>query len=254
MFEEYAFMIKGLVFDINGTVSDIYTNEYHDEIYRVLGNFLEYQGIILDPKKIQKLFFETNNKQRKNSGEEFPEFDAPGIFAEIMEKYATAYTKSLPPEKLKILPGILAEIFRAASRFKLRLYPGVMDILSDLKKKYRLAALSDGQQLWAIPELNLVRLTDFFNPVIISSDFGFRKPDKRMFELILDKMRLEPREIFFIGNDMYRDIFGASQMGIKTIFFKSNQGEQNYSGANPDYIIYNFSELPEAIRFLEKNN
>jgi putative hydrolase of the HAD superfamily len=247
-------MIQGLVFDINGTVSDIYTNEYHDEVYRVLGNFLEYQGITLDPKKIQKLFFEISSKQRKNSGEEFPEFDAPGVFAEIMEKHATGYTQSLPPEKLKILPGILAEIFRAASRFKLCLYPGVMDILPGLKKKYRLAALSDGQRLWAIPELNLVRLADFFDPVIISSDLGYRKPDKRMFGVILDKMQLGPREIFFIGNDMYHDILGASQMGIKTIFFKSNQGAQRYSGANPDYIIYNFSELPEAIRFLENNN
>ena len=57
--------------------------------------------------------------------------------------------------------------------------------------------------------------------------------------------------MIFVGNDMYRDVFGANRLGIKTVFFKSNQGEQRKSGAEPDYIIYDFRQLPEAVRFLE---
>jgi putative hydrolase of the HAD superfamily len=38
---------------------------------------------------------------------------------------------------------------------------------------------------------------------------------------------------------------------MKTVFFKSNQGTQEKAGVKPDYIIYNFAELPNAIRFFE---
>ena len=62
-------------------------------------------------------------------------------------------------------------------------------------------------------------------------------------------MQLRPEEVLFVGNDMYRDVFGAQQFGLKTVFFKSNQGRQKYEGTEPDYIIYTFPELLNAVRF-----
>jgi len=244
-------MIKGLFFDLNGTVIDIMTNEYTDDLYRVMSNLLGYQGVFLAPDEVKRLFFENNKRQRKSSPEKYPEFDAVEIFREILEDCGTDYTRTLPETKLEVLPGFLAETFRAASRFRLQLYPDVLPVLNALREKYRLSALSDGQALWALPELRAVGLDGYFDPVIISSDLGCRKPDVRMFEMMLKKTGFHASEVLFIGNDMYRDVFGASQLGIKTVFFRSNQGEQRSMGAEPDYIIYRFSELPEAVRFLE---
>jgi putative hydrolase of the HAD superfamily len=51
---------------------------------------------------------------------------------------------------------------------------------------------------------------------------------------------------------MYNDIHGAQKLGMKTVFFQSNQGLQKKEGVNPDYIIYDFSELLEALRFFEE--
>ena len=34
------------------------------------------------------------------------------------------------------------------------------------------------------------------------------------------------------------------------MFFKSNQGDHRFHGADPDYIIYRIEELPRAIEFL----
>ncbi len=243
-------MIKGLIFDVNGTLTDILTNESCEDIYRILANFLDYQGIAIAPDELKRLYFEINKRQRRSSAEQFPEFDVVAIFREILESHASEYTRSLPSDKLELLPSLLAEIFRAASRFKLCLYPGVWEVMNDLRDLYQLAALSDGQTLWAIPELRSVGLLDFFKTVIVSSDLGYRKPDRRMFELALSQMQLSAAEVLFVGNDMYRDVFGARELGIKTVFFKSNQGEQKPSGAEPDYIIYDFRQLPEAIRFL----
>ena len=55
----------------------------------------------------------------------------------------------------------------------------------------------------------------------------------------------------FVGNDMYRDVYGAQKLGIKTIFCQSNKGTQEKERVKPDYIIYHFPELLNAIRFFE---
>ena len=244
-------MIRGLIFDINGTTTDILTNEGHDEIFRTLANFLDYQGIAISPDELRELYFAINKRQRKESGEEFPEFDAVAIFKEIIDQRASSYTERLPSDKLRFLPDICAEVFRAASRFKLELYPGVLPTLAALKPKYQLAALSDGQSVWGLPELHSVGLDGYFDPLFISSDFGYRKPDPRLFAQIVKRMGLKATEVIFIGNDMYRDVFGAKTAGLKTVFFKSNQGDQRSRGAEADYIIYHFPELLEAVHFFE---
>jgi len=62
---------------------------------------------------------------------------------------------------------------------------------------------------------------------------------------------MAPSEVLFVGNDMYRDVYGAQRLGMKTVFFKSSQGTQEKEGVKPDYIIYNFPELLNALRFFE---
>ena len=244
-------VVKGIIFDINGTLTDIRTNEWHDDIYRVISNFLTYQGISLDPIVVKDLYFQTMKEQRTANGGRYPEFDAIGIFREIIVQHSTDFTHTLPTEKLEQLPLLLAEMHRASSRFRLQLYSGVEDTIWQLRPKYHLAIVSDGQTAYAIPEMHAVGLLKHFDPIIISGHFGYRKPDDRLFKGALTAMKMESSEVLFVGNDMYRDIYGAQRLGIKTVFFKSNQGTQEKVGVKPDYIIYNFPELLNAIRFFE---
>ena len=73
----------------------------------------------------------------------------------------------------------------------------------------------------------------------------------RLFENVLDRLDLAAEEALFVGNDMFRDIYGAHEAGMKTVFFRSNQGDWKLHGAEPDYIIYSFGELPQAIAFFQ---
>lgn len=242
-------MIKALLFDLNGTVIDILTDEIGNDIYRIMSNLLAYQGIYLQSDEVRALFFEYNKEQRKNSLEEYPEFNVEAIFNKIITTYETPYTQQLSAEKRAFLPSFLAEAFRAATLFKLELYKDVRPVLDVLKKEYRMAAISDGQSLWAVPEMNRVGLDADFEFVVVSGDLGFRKPDARIYEMALAKLDLKPDEVVFVGNDMYRDVWGAHHAGMKTVFFQSNQGDHKSRGVSADYIIYEFNQLPEAIRF-----
>ncbi len=243
--------VKGIIFDINGTLTDIYTNERHDEIYRVLSNVLSYQGIVLEPYVVKELYFQIMKEQRAAHNGRHLEFDAIGIFRTILTQYATDFTRGLPTQKLEQLPGLLAETYRAASRFRLQPYPGVVDTVRQLHHHYHLAIVSDGQTAYAVPELNAVGLAGYFDPIIISGDVGVRKPHERLFTDALTAMKMKPSEVLFVGNDMYRDVYGAKRVGMTTVFCKSNQGLEEKEGVKPDYIIYQFPELLNAIRFFE---
>ena len=240
-------MIKGLIFDLNGTLIDILTDEGDDGAYRVVSNFLSYRNVRIAPEELKRTYFELNRSQRRNSPENYPEFDVTAIFREIITCNAVT---PLPPEATASLALLSAEVYRAATRYKLQLYPGVREVLDYLKHRYLMAAVSDGQSAWAMPELRAVGLDGYFRSVIVSGDLGFRKPDRRMFDLALKALGLSSPEVLFVGNDMYRDVFGAHEADMKAVFFKSNQGEQEYRDTEADYIIYNFSQLPAAIRFL----
>lgn len=244
--------IKGIIFDINGTLTDIQTNEWHDDIYRIISNLLSYQGILLCSNVVKDLYFQIMKEQRAAYGKPHPEFDAVGIFREIITQHATDFTRRLPPEKLEQLPKFMAETYRAATRLRLQPYPAVTEIIRQLHQKYHLAIVSDGQAAYAIPELNAVGLSDYFDPIIVSGDFGYRKPDERLYTTALASMKMSPSEVIFVGNDMYRDIYGAQNTGMKTVFFRSNQGTQEKEGVEPSYIINHFSELLNAIHFFEK--
>jgi putative hydrolase of the HAD superfamily len=243
--------IRGLIFDINGTLTDIHTNEWHDDVYRVISNLLSYQGIMLGANAVKDLYFGIMAEQRLARGESQPEFDVVGIFREVIKRHSSDFTRGLPHGKMEQLPLLLAETHRAASRYRLQLYQGVEDTLKQLSPRYHLAIISDGQSAFAVPELNAVGLSGYFDPVVVSGDFGYRKPDKRLFDCALAKMKLEPSEVIFVGNDMYNDINGAQKSGMKTVFFKSNQGLQKKDGVKADYVIYVFPELLNALRFFE---
>ena len=242
--------LKGIIFDINGTLTDILTDEGHEEIYRAISHFLTYRGVFLHRWEVKDAYFRIMDEQRKASGEKYPEFDAVAVWREFLTRYLRESKRKL--KSSDPTPRFLAEMYRGISRFRLALYPEVKAVLDELRPHYQMAVVSDGQSAWAMPELKAVGLDGYFNPVIVSGDFGYRKPDRRLFQAALTGMGLTPEEVIFVGNDMYRDVYGAGRLGMKTVFFSSNQGGKEPAGVNPDYIIYRFAELRQAVDFLQR--
>ena len=242
-------IIQGIIFDINGTLIDIHTDEGYEEIYRAISHFLTYQGIHMHRWEVRNAYYKIMDKQRKASGERHPEFDAVAVWREFLCQYSGAC--GLPSDKLEQMPRFLAEMYRGISRHRLQLYPDVKAGLDELRSRFSLAVVSDAQSVWAIPEMRAVGIESYFNPIIISSDFGFRKPDTRLFEAALSEQKVSPENVLFVGNDMYRDVFGARELGMKTVFFSSNQGRKEMDGVTPDYVIDQFAQLRQAISFLE---
>ncbi len=236
--------IRGILFDLYGTLINIDTDENMEDIYRAIAHFFTYIGADMRRWDLRELYYEIMKKQRALTGELYAEINVVGIWKEIMHRRGIRV-----PDEEKIAV-YLAQMHRGISRKRIQLYSDVGRVLDTLKQRFPLALVSDAQSCFSIAEMKILGIHDFFKPIIISGDYGYRKPDPRLFLQALDALGLRPEEAIYVGNDMFRDMFGARQLGIKTIFFKSNQGEQIYKNIEPDYIVYNFKEVLTGVDFL----
>jgi len=235
--------IRAVAFDVNGTLVRILTEDGVDQIFRAAAHFLTYQGIDLRRHEVRDLYFRILKEQQQVSPEEYPEFDAVAIWRSIIEDHLTDFTRSLPAEKLEQIPLFLAEMSRGIARHRLGLYPHVREVVDILHEHYPLAVVTDAQSAYPRGELNKVGLLDYFDPIIVSGDHGFRKPDRRLFQFALDGLGVAAENVLYVGNDMHRDIFGAREIGMQTVLFDSDQGTKVYLDCVPDYTITDFREL-----------
>jgi putative hydrolase of the HAD superfamily len=241
--------IRALLFDVNGTLIDIETDEWMEEAYRAIAHFLTYQGIALHRGEVRDLYFQVMKEQFAANKEVYPEFDVVAVWREVVRRNATEYTRSLPAEKLAQMPLFIAELQRGVSRKRLLAFPQTQEILAQLKTRYRLAVVSDAQSAYGVPELRAVGLADYFSPIIISGDYGYRKPDARLFQAALTELQVRPEEAIYVGNDRFRDIQGARQAGMKTILFCPAGNPGGSAETEPDYLLYKYADLPRAIEF-----
>lgn len=51
----------------------------------------------------------------------------------------------------------------------------------------------------------------------------------------------------YVGNDMFRDIYGARQVGLHIVMFDSDQGTKEYEDCAPDYRVTDHRELLEIV-------
>lgn len=235
--------IKALAFDVNSTLIDILTDESLEEIYRTARHFLTYQGIDISRDDLSSLYFRLMKEQLAVSSETYPEYDTIDIWRTILAQNQTSYSRNLPPDPWRALPLFLAQMVRGISRKRLQLYPNVLEVLEKLRSRFPMAIVTDAQSAFASGELHQVGLTDYFHPIVVSGDYGYRKPDARLFQKALEGMGVAAEETLFIGNDMYRDIYGAQHAGMKAVLFNSPQGDKSYPNTAPDFTIVDYREL-----------
>lgn len=242
--------IQAVLFDVNHTLVDIHTDEHRDRVYRVISHVLAYSGIHVRCGQLRDIYFATLHRQRDQNPEEHPEFDAVALWRTIVERHATAYTRSLPADRIEQLPRFLTELHRGLSRRRLHRYPHVRQVLDELRDHYRLGVVTDGQSAYARPELDELGLLDHFDPIVVSGELGFRKPDSRMFDIALRTLEIAPEQAVYVGNDAFRDVHGARQAGLHTVLYAAD-GRPDAAGCacscTPDHVVTDHRQLPRLL-------
>ncbi len=182
-------MIKAVVFDLGGVV---FTNGFK--------RFVKYlmEEYSLDDKKILELLdgeLGTSYRLGKINKEDFwkkifKELSIEADIDELEQEWISGY--------------ILIEETK--------------QIILDLSKKYKIYYLSDGTPTRAKLLQDKYNFLDLFEDGIISHQVGFKKPSPEIYQALLKKVNLLPKEILFI-DDKQSNLPPAQDLGIQTLLF-----------------------------------
>ena len=145
--------------------------------------------------------------------------------------------------------GVVA--YRRAREATLLVYPNVNKTLIELlKAQIRLAVVSDAPSREAWMRLYYLNLHHVFDPVLTFDDTGARKPSPKPFKLALDKMNVGPDEALMIGDWPDRDVVGAKQIGMKTIFARYG----DTFGTNDSGADWDVNDIYEVVGIIKELN
>ena len=187
--------------------------------------------------------------------------DEESGYKDVMELYMTTgwenqlvfddYLKQTTGEvSNKILAaGVVA--YRRAREATLLVYPNVNKTLIELlKAQIRLAVVSDAPSREAWMRLYYLNLHHVFDPVLTFDDTGARKPSPKPFKLALEKMNVGPDEALMIGDWPDRDVVGAKQIGMKTIFARYG----DTFGTNDSGADWDVNDIYEVVGIIKELN
>ena len=87
-----------------------------------------------------------------------------------------------------------------------------------------------------------------FEFIIATSEYMFRKPHHRIFELALEKADLQPEDVWYIGDQYECDVVGARNAGIFPVWYLGAI-DMPYVLREDVLTIMNWSELREIMNF-----
>ncbi len=203
-FKQHKMTIKAVIFDVGGVLQ---LGKYSDKPvrgHRMLG---VHNSIVKKLKiPLDQYFDALDTAYAKSIDGAIPEKQAIKTIAKNLE---------ISTKKLK-------QLFKQEYGKHFKQNDELIDFAIKLKKQgYKIATLSDQ---WYLSKYAMVteKIRKNFKPSVISCDVGIRKPNPKIYKLILKKLKLPAKQTVFIDNQEW-NTKPAEKLGMNTILFKKNK-------------------------------
>ncbi len=209
-------MYKNYIFDLYGTLIDINTDEWCDDLWKKMSIFYGYRGASYTFKELNAEYGRLVELEKEAVRKKHPDYKVIDIKIEkVFKQLFNQKNVDVTDDDVMFI----AEAFRCCSTKYIKLYDGVIDLLDTLKaKNKKIYLLSNAQRSFTENELYMLGLTKYFDGICISSDEECSKPDSNYFKILFDRYGLKKSESIMIGNDYLSDIGGADDFGIDSLY------------------------------------
>lgn len=124
------------------------------------------------------------------------------------------------------------------------LYPEAVETLRELSRRGLKLAVVSNFDSRLIEILHGLGVAGWFDGIFVSSYVGYAKPDRRIFDIILQARQLVPEQVLHVGDSMANDVAGAASAGLKGILV-------DRKGAHRDAAISRVGSLIEILDHLD---
>ena len=224
-------MIKAIIFDLDNTLLDFVKMKQFSVKAAITA--MNEAGLEVDEKKAYEDIFDLYMERGWENQQVFDDYLNQTV-GKVSNKILAA--------------GIVS--YRRAREATLLVYPNVnKTIIQLIKMGINLAVVSDAPSREAWMRLYYLNLHHVFDPVLTFDDTGVRKPSPKPFQMALDYLKIKPNEAIMIGDWPERDVVGAKEIGMKTIFARYGDTFGTVdSGA--DWDVNNVYEVVNIIKEL----
>jgi beta-phosphoglucomutase len=221
-------LIKGILFDLDGVIVD--TLHYHwlawNRVFQERGGEVNKLTVLLHEGRTSKEFLPILMKE---AGVHIPE-----------------------PEREKIIEE-KRRYYRSIA--KIKLYPGALDTIKELKKLGIKCALVTGSAKKNMEKALTKEEQGLFDLIVTADDTSKGKPNPIPYNIAREKLGLKRKECLVVENSPL-GIQSAKKAGIRCVAVTTTLSKEqlleacaNCRGA--DFYISNLRELPELIKKLQ---
>ena len=240
--------IQGVIFDLGSTLIE-FRGDWGDILSRMsvdLIHYLQARGFNLDTVKFDRRYREIVDQFYTRGQQDWIEYTAEYTLRSALAEFG------YPEVPQDIAQGALAEAY-AFGETLWRPFDDVYSTLDVLKARgYKIGLISNARDAANVERLiDNARLRPWLDPIVISANAGVRKPNPRIFKMVLDYWKLPPDQAVMVGDMLGADILGAHNAGLRGIW-ATMQTESKANAAHshtivPDAVIGSLSELPAIL-------
>lgn len=109
----------------------------------------------------------------------------------------------------------------------IHLYPGVQEMLLQLKKSFKIGLISDGRPEGQNAKIDALGIRDLFDAIIITDELGgieFRKPNDIAFRIMADQFDVTFNEMCYVGDNVSKDFIAPEKLNMRSIWFRNIDG------------------------------
>ena len=224
--------VKFLTFDIFGTVMDL-TGSLAvpaGEFLSANGSDMAGEAFYADWRERQRIEqYQDNLLMLGHSG--YLE-TCRRAFVYYLKKHNVHYTASAVREFMKVY-------------MNLQPYPDAIDGLRSLGARYKLVALSNGEQ-WYLEKLLKNNVPVEFDAIISVDQVGAFKPSPGIYRKAVQRLRCEPGEVMMVAAHSF-DILGAQACGFRAAYVNRYNMPTEDSEYQPEIIVDDFVQLAERL-------
>jgi putative hydrolase of the HAD superfamily len=231
--------IQAVFFDMGGTIETFrYTHKLRLEATAVIRRRLLQAGIdlCLTNEQLYEVISSGLGHYKRWSIQNVEELAPQRVWSDyIFAEQVVDKTKlAAISEDLAFL--IETRFYQRAMRLEM---PTVLQAIKEMNLKIGLISNvnSRGQVPSNLKEYGLI---DYFHPIVLSSEYGLRKPDPAIFHYAARLANVPTSQCVYVGDRVARDIEGARRAGFGLAVqirhdFEHGESDQ---GSKPDAVIY----------------
>ena len=221
-----------LTFDIFGTVMDL-----TGSLAGPAGDFLAANGSDMSG---QSFYAEWRERQRI---EQYQDNLLMLGHSGYLETCRRAFVYCLKKHNVSYTAEAVADFMQVY--MNLQPYPDATEGLRSLGTRYKLVALSNGEQ-WYLEKLLENNIPVEFDAIISVDQVGAFKPSPGIYRKAIQSLKCEPGEIMMVAAHAF-DILGAQACGFRGGYVNRYNLPTEDSEYQPDIIVNNFVELSERL-------